>query len=61
MGIPGITFAEQQLIDCSNPQFGCSYGTPASAFVYVKDAHGIVPDYSYPYVGKEGKCRLNLH
>ena len=61
MGIPGITFAEQQLIDCSNPQFGCHYGTPASAFVIAKDVGGIVPDYSYPYMGTEGQCKINLN
>jgi C1A family cysteine protease len=48
------------LVDCSTSygNQGCNGGWPASALKYIKDK-GLSLESQYPYVAKQGTCRIN--
>jgi C1A family cysteine protease len=48
--------SEQQLVDCSNENFGCEGGWMHKAFDYVKKTKGIAPSKLYPYISSKNKC-----
>ena len=55
-----ISISEQNLIDCSQKQgnMGCNGGLMNQAFEYIKLNEGIDTETSYPYEGKDLKCRF---
>ncbi|XP_034481836.1 cathepsin L1-like [Drosophila innubila] len=58
-----VSLSEQNLVDCTrgspyNNQ-GCRGGWPSSALTYVKNNGGINTEKSYPYVGKDMRCRFD--
>lgn len=43
------SLSEQQLVDCSTENNGCTSGLPSAAFEYVKQAGGLAYENSYFY------------
>lgn len=47
--------SDQELVDCSDENFGCSGGWMHEAMYYVKEANGLYRALDYPYVQKENR------
>ena len=53
----GLTsFSPQALVDCDRQDAGCNGGDLPSALTYTKN-NGLPTLSSYPYTGKDGKCK----
>lgn len=52
------TLSEQNLVDCSKLDSGCSGGWPTNAFYYIRD-EGISNGSKYAYTGAIQKCQRN--
>jgi len=52
--------SEQELVDCSDENFGCSGGWMHEAMYYIKEANGLYKEVDYPYKQKENKECKNL-
>ena len=52
LGIPKMTFSEQQLIDCDNKNSnrGCNKGMARIVWVFLKDTSGLTSDKFLPYI-----------
>uniref|UniRef100_A0A8C2UJF6 Cathepsin H n=1 Tax=Chinchilla lanigera TaxID=34839 RepID=A0A8C2UJF6_CHILA len=55
-----LSLAEQQLVDCAQGfnNHGCEGGLPSQAFEYILYNKGIMGEDTYPYKGKDGRCRF---
>ncbi|XP_052684367.1 procathepsin L-like isoform X3 [Crassostrea angulata] len=53
-----VRLSEQNLVDCSKENLGCTAGTPENALNYIARNGGLDKEVSYPYVGKNGRCRF---
>lgn len=50
------TYSEQNLVDCSQLNYGCTGGWPTAAFKYIRD-EGISNGTKYRYKGIREECR----
>jgi len=55
-----VSLSEQNLIDCSKRNHGCSGGNRDLAFEYIKSNGGIDTEYGYPYENRDGPCRYSV-
>ncbi|KAF7840333.1 ervatamin-B-like [Senna tora] len=55
-----ISLSEQQLVDCDNTSYGCSFGWSYHAFQWVINNGGISQEHHYPYVAKKGTCKTTM-
>jgi len=61
-GANAISYSMQQIVDCDhNDVYGCSGGSPWSAYEYVISQGGIDLLSAYPYQGVQGACRYNAN
>ncbi|KAG7328573.1 hypothetical protein KOW79_008517 [Hemibagrus wyckioides] len=54
-----VSLSKQQLVDCSEQNYGCEGGWMDRAFEYVKKNKGIDTEKSYPYEAMNKSCRYN--
>jgi len=58
-----VELAPQQLVSCDTVDQGCNGGDSPSAYQYVEQAGGIMPEADYPYTsgtsGSNGQCMFN--
>ncbi|CAD7088589.1 unnamed protein product [Hermetia illucens] len=53
-----VTLSEQELVDCSESNFGCFGGWMKSAFKDLRKLGGIATEESYPYEGDDDECEF---
>ena len=51
--------SEQELVDCSTEDYGCSGGFMDTAYDYVIENSGLHSSEDYPYTAKDGECKAN--
>jgi len=54
-----VELSEQQMVDCSTYNNGCSGGWASKALQYIQSAGGQMSRASYPYVGYRQSCKFN--
>lgn len=54
-----VSFSVQQMIDCDYTDNGCNGGIMHNAFLYIRNAGGLMAESSYPFIGYRGVCRNN--
>ncbi|CAO1340728.1 unnamed protein product [Diamesa tonsa] len=56
-----ISLSTQNLVDCSTTtgNLGCNGGSPLLSIIHIVNHGGIETEASYPYEGRDGKCRFN--
>ncbi|KAH8371531.1 hypothetical protein KR093_007866, partial [Drosophila rubida] len=52
-----IELSEQNLVDCSKRNHGCHGGWALKALQYIKKNNGIDTERSYPYNGRDNRCK----
>lgn len=56
-----IELSEQELVSCSDKNYGCNGGWMHKALDYVKEKKGLFSDADYPYLPKsKHPCRMDL-
>ena len=53
-----VQLSEQDLVDCSDEDNGCSGGWPARTYYHVM-RYGVAKDSEYPYKASVGNCKSN--
>ncbi|KAK3033403.1 LOW QUALITY PROTEIN: hypothetical protein RJ639_032376, partial [Escallonia herrerae] len=57
-----ISLSEQELVDCDGigGNQGCEGGLMDNAFLFIQQNDGISSEASYPYLGIDGFCNINM-
>ncbi|KAK3036501.1 hypothetical protein RJ639_030515 [Escallonia herrerae] len=57
-----ISLSEQELVDCDGigGNEGCEGGLMDNAFLFIQQNDGISSEASYPYLGVDGFCNINM-
>lgn len=58
LNISFVSLSEQNLVDCSTTNSGCSGGIMSEALRFVREEGGIESAKAYPYEAAERKCRF---
>jgi C1A family cysteine protease len=53
-----LQLSEQEIVDCSEENFGCNGGSEDLVYMYIME-NGIALAEDYPYTSKQGNCRKN--
>lgn len=54
-----ISLSEQNLVDCSENDYGCDGGLMSLAYKDIAKEGGIEDEKSYPYKGRNGECKFD--
>lgn len=54
-----VRLSEQELVDCSNENYGCDGGLMHLALDYCIESNGLTSNEQYPYVAKTNECSLS--